>query len=228
MRVINLSLILFTLLLSACSSDRQGAIATDPSSGKEVTVKDEPKQKKKVILFFGNSLTAGYGLEYDESFPSLIGERLDSLGKEYEVVNAGVTGETTATGSNRVKWVLERQPTHIFVLELGGNDGLRGVPVEETEKNLGKIIDVVREVNPETVIILAGMMVPPSMGPEYSNAFQKIFPRVAETKKVLLIPFLLDHVAGIDTLNLPDGIHPNAVGQKLVVENVWDVLKEVI
>lgn len=188
----------------------------------------EPKERKKVILFFGNSLTAGYGLESHESFPSLIQSRLDSLGMSYEVINAGVSGETTATGSNRVKWVLERQPVDVFVLELGANDGLRGTPVAETKKNLEKIIDTVRGIYPQAVIILAGMMVPPSMGPDYSAAFTKVFPEVAESKNVKLIPFLLDDVAGIDSLNLPDGIHPNAQGQKIVCDNVWETLEGVL
>lgn len=202
------------------SGENTDASTKEPDSGTE--------KRKKVLLFFGNSLTAGYGLESSESFPSLIQAKLDSLGFEYEVINAGVSGETTATGSNRVDWVVERQPVDIFVLELGANDGLRGVPVIETKKNLGIIIDKVRKAHPDVTILLAGMMVPPSMGPEYSSAFNKIFNEVAQEQKVTLIPFLLDGVAGIDSLNLPDGIHPNAAGEKIVAENVWQILKESI
>jgi acyl-CoA thioesterase I len=188
----------------------------------------ETPARKKVILFFGNSITAAYGLEPNESFTTLIQARLDSLGGNYEVINAGVSGETTATGSNRVTWVIERQPVDIFVLELGANDGLRGVPVKETKANLEKIIDIVRNTHPEVKIILAGMMVPPSMGPDYSRDFQKIFPEVAREKNVALIPFILENVAGIDTLNLADGIHPNATGEKIVMENVWRVLETML
>ncbi len=181
---------------------------------------------KKVILFFGNSLTAGFGLEGSQAFTTLIQERLDSMNMNYEVINAGVSGETTASGTNRVKWVIEKQPVDIFVLELGANDGLRGVPVTETRKNLEFIIDQVRELYPDVKIILAGMMVPPSMGTEYANAFRVMYPEVAKKKNTLLIPFILENVAGIDTLNLPDGIHPNVTGEKIVAENIWVVLKE--
>ena len=195
-----------------------------------VTTKEEVAvpAKTKVILFFGNSITAGYGLEISDAFTTLIQARLDSMNAGYEVINAGVSGETTASGANRVKWVLEKQPVDIFVLELGANDGLRGVPVTETRKNLEYIIDRVREHSPDVKIIIAGMMVPPSMGGDYSRQFQNLFPEVAKKKNVALIPFILDNVAGIDTLNLPDGIHPNKTGEKIVAENVWAILKEVI
>lgn len=215
--------LLFLLVSCGGNEEKPAPVAADTSASASTA-----NTKKRVILFFGNSLTAGYGLEHHESFPSLIQDRLDSLGMAYEVINAGVSGETTATGSNRVKWVMEQQPVDVFVLELGANDGLRGVPVTETKENLGKIIDTVREINPDVVILLAGMMVPPSMGPEYSAAFQKVFPEVATEKNVKLIPFLLDDVAGIDSLNLEDGIHPNATGQKIVRDNVWEILKGVI
>lgn len=185
-------------------------------------------EEEKVILFFGNSLTAGYGLDDpSKAFPGLIQERLDSLGYEqYKVVNAGLSGETTAGGLNRLDWVLERQPVDIFVLELGANDGLRGVNPEETRKNLKEMIEKVRKANPDVKIILAGMMVPPSMGPEYSKAFRQVFPEVAEEKNVTLLPFLLENVAGEPELNQGDGIHPTAEGQKILAENVWEVLED--
>lgn len=190
------------------------------------SVKEKNKEQKKVILFFGNSLTAGYGVEASEAFPTLIQKRLDSLGYNYEVINAGVSGETTATGVNRVDWVIEQQDVDIFVLELGANDGLRGVDTNETYRNLKKIIEKVRAMHPEVKIVLAGMMVPPSMGPDYSLNFQKIFPKVATEKNVELVPFLLQDIGGIDSLNQDDGIHPNPAGQKIMAENVWQVLKE--
>lgn len=222
-------LLAFSLIfILSCTDSTPPEQSGEAKNATVETANGEKKERKKVILFFGNSLTAGYGLESHESFPSLIQARIDSLGMSYEVINAGVSGETTATGSNRVKWVLERQPVDVFVLELGANDGLRGTPVAETKKNLEKIIDTVRSIYPQAVIILAGMMVPPSMGPEYSSAFTKVFPEVAESKNVKLIPFLLDDVAGIDTLNLPDGIHPNAQGQKIVCDNVWETLQTVL
>lgn len=187
------------------------------------------QQEEKVILFFGNSLTAGYGLAPSEAFPALIQQRLDSLGyKNYKVVNAGLSGETTAGGNQRLDWVLERQPVDVFVLELGANDGLRGVNPASTQQNLEEMIDKVRKVNPEAKIILAGMLVPPSMGQEYSRKFSQVFPEVAKKKNVKLVPFLLQDVAGERALNLGDGVHPNANGQKILARNVWEVLKEVI
>lgn len=189
----------------------------------------EQEQEEKVILFFGNSLTAGYGLDDpSESFPALIQEKLDSLGYDYKVVNAGLSGETTAGGNKRLDWVLERQPVDIFVLELGANDGLRGIDPTETKKNLEEMIEKARRAYPGVDIILAGMLVPPSMGPDYSKRFSQVFPEIAEEKEVLLIPFLLENVAGEKELNQGDGIHPTTEGQKIVAENVWEVLKDVV
>ncbi len=180
----------------------------------------------KVILFFGDSLTAGYGIELEEAFPSLIQQRLDSLGLDYTVINSGLSGETTAGGLNRINWVLN-QKVDVFVLELGANDGLRGIPLDQTKKNLQDIIDYVKKKNPETQIVLAGMQIPPNMGPEYTQEFRTIFPELAEKNDIPLIPFLLDGVAGIRELNLEDGIHPTPEGHKIVRENVWAILKEV-
>ena len=222
------TIIIILLILQSCSEPAENNSSTDL---KNELVSQEPaatEKPRKVILFFGNSITAAFGLESNQSFTHLIQARLDSLGYHYEVINAGVSGETTATGSSRVNWVIEKQPLDIFVLELGGNDGLRGVPVKETRKNLELIIDKVREIHPDAKILLAGMMVPPNMGPEYSKNFNKIFPELAQSKNVQLIPFILEHVAGIDSLNLPDGIHPNVQGEKIVMENVWMELKELL
>lgn len=200
------------------TSEDQSALAseTEPATVEET---NEP-----VILFFGNSLTAGYGLDPSEAFSSVIERKLDSLGLTYQVVNAGLSGETTASGNTRLDWVLERQPVDVFVLELGANDGLRGISPEETRSNLNAMIDKVQETYPQAQIVLSGMMVPPNMGPEYSDEFQKIFPEVAENQEIALIPFLLEDVAGEPELNLPDGIHPTAEGHQIVAENVWKVL----
>lgn len=183
---------------------------------------------KKYIVFFGNSLTAGYGLDPSEAFPALIQNRLDSLGLLYTVVNAGLSGETTASGVNRVDWVISQQPVDVFVLELGGNDGLRGIPVEETRKNLLAIIEKVRGKHPKAEIIIAGMLVPPNMGPKYSKDFQAVFPEVANEANVKLIPFILENVGGEKELNLEDGIHPTPEGHKLVMENIWPILKDIV
>ncbi len=179
---------------------------------------------KKIILFFGNSLTAGYGVEPPEAFPALIQALIDSLDLNYKVINAGLSGETTASGKNRIQWVL-RQKVDVFVLELGGNDGLRGISPEETRRNLQQIIDIVKAENSETLILLAGMQIPPNMGELYSAEFRQVFPDIAETNDALLIPFLLEGVGGEKELNQRDGIHPTAEGHKVVAQNVWSVLR---
>ena len=179
----------------------------------------------KVVLFFGDSLTAGYGIELEEAFPALIQVHMDSLGLDYTVINSGLSGETTAGGLNRINWVLN-QKVDVFVLELGANDGLRGIPLNQTRANLQAIIDEVKNKNPDTRIILAGMQIPPNMGPEYTGEFRKIFPELAQKNEIPLIPFLLDGVAGNPELNLEDGIHPTPEGHKIVTENVWNILKE--
>ncbi len=182
---------------------------------------------RKVILFFGNSLTAGMGLDPEDAFPAVIQNKLDSLQLDYEVINAGLSGETTASGKNRLSWVLN-QKVDIFVLELGANDGLRGIPLEETRKNLQAIIKTVQEKNPNTRIVLAGMQIPPNMGKAYTSEFRNIFPELAKRNKAALIPFLLDDVAGNPELNQDDGIHPTIDGQKIVADNVWEILKEMV
>jgi acyl-CoA thioesterase I len=177
-----------------------------------------------LIMFYGTSLTAGLGLEQEQAYPALIQKKIDSLDLPYQVVNAGLSGETTAGGRSRLDWVLN-QDVDVFVLELGANDGLRGVPVEESKRNLQAIIDAVRENNPGVKIIIAGMQMPPNFGPEYTRAFSNMFPELAEENDVLLIPFILENVGGIPELNQRDGIHPTAEGQRIMAETVWSVLK---
>jgi acyl-CoA thioesterase-1 len=189
--------------------------------------KTDTKIAQKTILFFGNSLTAGYGIEQEDSFAGLTQARLDSLQIDYRVINGGLSGETTAGGLSRLDWFLEDEPT-IFVLELGGNDGLRGIIPSESKKNLLGIIEKVQTKYPETKIILAGMQIPPNMGQEYTDEFKKIYPQIATEKNVTLIPFLLEGVAGNPNLNLPDGIHPTEAGHKIVSETIWIYLKELI
>lgn len=177
----------------------------------------------KVIMFFGDSLTAGYGLSTNEAFPSLLERKLVKKGKTVKVINAGLSGETSAGGLSRLDWVL-RQPIDVFVLELGANDGLRGLPVEQTQKNLEAIIARVKTKYPKVKVVIAGMMVPPNMGADYSDRFQKIFPAIAKKTDATLIPFLLEDVAGNEELNLSDGIHPNVEGHKIVANNVFKVI----
>lgn len=182
---------------------------------------------KKVIVFYGNSLAAGYGLDPSQAFPALIGKRIDSLGLPYKVVNAGLSGETSAGGKSRISWVL-RQPADIFVLELGGNDGLRGLPLTSTRENLQAIMDTVRRKNPEATIVIAGMQIPPNLGTNYTKEFRELFKQLADKNKAILIPFLLEGVGGIPRLNQADGIHPTAEGHRIVAENVWKVLEPVV
>ena len=218
----------FSLLGVGCQSPSQPA-AEETASAETTTVADnDTTQAEKVILFFGNSLTAGYGLEPSEAFPALIQQKLDSLGYDYRTVNAGLSGETTASGLSRLDWVLERQPVDVFVLELGANDGLRGLEPTETQRNLAAIIDQARAANPQVVIVLAGMLVPPNMGNAYTERFQQVFPAVAEAQNVTLIPFLLEGVAGEPKLNQADGIHPTVKGQQIVAENVWETIKPLL
>ncbi|NGP76014.1 arylesterase [Balneolaceae bacterium YR4-1] len=181
----------------------------------------------KKILFFGDSITAGYGLEEEQAFPALVQEKIDSLGWNFEAVNAGLSGETSAGGLRRVDWML-RQDFSIFVLELGGNDGLRGIDLESTKQNLISIIEKVRDKKPEAKIILTGMQVPPNLGPDYTTEFREMYPEIAEEKNVTLIPFLLEEVGGNPELNQADGIHPTAKGHEIIAETVWDTLKPIL
>lgn len=219
--------LLLSLTIVGCSQTE--STTEQIEAGQENVVGDQPakKEETKVILFFGNSLTAGYGLEPQQAFPALIQQRLDSLNLPYKVVNAGVSGETTAGGKSRIDWLLKK-PVDIFVLELGANDGLRGIDPESTYRNLKTIIEKVRAKNPEVEIVLAGMQLPPSMGQQYTREFGEVFTRLQKDENVILIPFLLEGVGGNPELNQNDGIHPTEEGQKILAENVWDALEEIV
>lgn len=219
-----LSAVLFLgVAVVSCSEKKAETTQTEVIS--ETTI--ETKSDQKIILFFGNSLTAAYGIDPEDGFAGLTQQRIDSLGLDYKVINGGLSGETTAGGLSRLDWFLEEKP-EVFILELGGNDGLRGIKLTETKNNLLKIIDKVRSKFPETKIILAGMQIPPNMGQEYASEFTAMYPAVAEEKKVILIPFLLENVGGIPELNLPDGIHPTEEGHQIVFETIWPYIKREI
>jgi acyl-CoA thioesterase-1 len=175
----------------------------------------------------GDSIAAGHGVDPAEAFPGLLQERINEKKLPYEVVNAGVSGDTTAGGVRRMPWLLKRK-MDVLVLELGGNDGLRGITPKETRANLEKIIDLAREKNPDVQIIVAGMQMPQNMGEEYTREFREVFPAVAKEKQTKLIPFLLEGVGGKADLNLPDRIHPNPEGHKIIAETVWTVLKPLL
>jgi acyl-CoA thioesterase-1 len=181
----------------------------------------------KVILFFGDSLTAGYGLSPDQAFPALIEKNCTSNATPCKAINAGLSGETSAGGLSRIDWVL-RKPIDVFVLELGANDGLRGLPLDQTKKNLQAIIDKVKGKYPKVKIVIAGMLVPPNMGPDYTSRFREIFPELAQKNNATLIPFLLKDVAGHEKLNLGDGIHPNPEGHRIVADNVYKILNPLL
>jgi len=220
---------IFVFLFAACTNNPTEKAVKPTESAESVSSSgDEGSTERKVVLFFGNSLTAGYGVDPELRFTSLIQEKMDSLSYPYEVVNAGVSGETTASGNSRLDWVIKQQDVEIFVLELGANDGLRGIPTEETRKNLIEMIEKVKKKNSGTDILLTGMMVPPNMGEDYSKSFRQIFPEIAQDKNVSLMPFLLKDVAGESELNLEDGIHPNKKGHQIVAENLWPYLKDLL
>jgi len=182
---------------------------------------------KKRLVVLGDSITAGYGLDggTTEAYPALIQKKIDDAGLAYTVVNAGVSGDTTAGGLRRVDWALGKDGADVLMVALGGNDGLRGISPEQTEKNLSGIVAKARAKNPEMKILIAGMQMPANMGPDYTDAFKALFPKVAETEKTALLPFLLDGVGGDPKLNQDDAIHPTAEGQKIIAEKVWEALK---
>jgi acyl-CoA thioesterase-1 len=182
---------------------------------------------ERVILVLGDSITAGYGLDLSQAYPALLQQRIDSRGWRFKVVNAGQSGDTSAGGLNRLDWLL-RNRIDVLVLELGANDGLRGLPTETTRKNLQAIIDRTRKKYPDARIVIAGMKVPPNMGRDYGDKFEAVYPALARANKATLIPFILEGVGGVRELNLPDGMHPTAKGHEIVAGNVWKVLEPVL
>ncbi len=179
------------------------------------------------IVFLGDSLTAGYGLDPDQAFPALLDARLSAEGIDATVVNAGVSGDTSAGGLRRLDWVLG-PPTDVLVVALGGNDGLRGLPPEELASNLTEIIRSARESHPGITVLLAGMQMPASMGADYQRRFASVFSEVADETGAVFVPFLLQGVAGEKEMNLPDGIHPNAKGQAMIAETLWPFLNDAV
>ena len=221
------SALLLALLAAGCQADSTSSATTKAAPA--ATAAETPAAKgQQTILFFGDSITAGLGVDPEEAYPALIENRVDSLHLPYAVVNAGLSGETTAGGRSRVNWVLSRQPVHVFVLELGGNDGLRGLPLSDTRKNLQAIIDTVRQQAPQAKIVLAGMQIPPNMGPAYAADFKKLYADIAAKNHLVLIPFLLEGVGGIARLNQRDGIHPTPEGHRLVARTVWRTVQPLL
>ncbi len=204
------------------------AIAASPSlvnppreaRGSELLPADRP-----CIVAFGNSLTAGLGVARDESYPARLQRTLDEAGYAYRVVNAGVSGDTTAGGARRVSWILKNKPT-IVILELGGNDGLRGLSLSETKANLEQIIQQLQQAS--VTVILAGMKLPPNYGQDYTDGFEALFKELAKQYRLMLIPFFLDGVAGSSSLNQADGIHPTGEGYRIIVDRIFPLLKPLL
>ena len=220
---------LLALTLGACTSSptAENATSSPAVSAAQAPAAAAATTTKKRLLFFGNSLTAGLGVEPEEAFPALVGQKIDSLKLDYEVINAGLSGETTAGGRSRVGWIL-RQPVAVFVLELGGNDGLRGLPLTATRQNLQGIIDTVRRRSPGAQIVLAGMQIPPNLGQSYAADFKALYQEIAAKNHLALIPFLLQGVGGDRKLNQADGIHPTPAGHRIVARTVWTVLQPLL
>lgn len=177
------------------------------------------------IVAFGDSLTAGLGVRADESYPAQLQKRLDALEYPYRVINAGVSGDTTAGGLRRVPWILNNKPA-LVILELGANDGLRGLDVDQTKNNLQQIVERLRGAG--TTVVLAGMKLPPNYGRDYITRFEAIYPALAQEYQLPLIPFFLEGVGGASSLNQADGIHPTKEGYEIIVEQVLRVLKPVL
>jgi len=198
------------------ASDSVAATATTPRT-----------DGRKTILFVGTSLTAGYGIDPQQAYPALIQRRIDSLGLNYDAVNAGVSGETSAGALHRMDWLL-RQPVDVFVLETGANDGLRGLPVDSLRSNIQHILDDVKRAHPRAKILLVGMEALPNMGSQYAARFRRVYEELARSNQVELLPFLLRGVAGVDSLNQPDMVHPNPRGAAVVAETVWAALRPLL
>jgi len=215
------------LLLAACAggeprTSRPAESAPAASVADSARPADQP-----TVVFLGTSLTAGLGLDPDSAYPAVVQRLIDSAGRHFTVVNAGVSGESSAGALRRIDWILKSPPA-VLVIETGANDGLRGQNPDSTRANIQAIIDRVRTTAPRTRIILAGMEAPPNLGLEYVRRFRTLFPDLARANHITLIPFLLYRVGGVDSLNQPDGIHPNAAGARIVAQNVWKVLEQVL
>lgn len=227
---------LLVIALAACAGGTgenkpatQGSAQSAGSSGALADSANDPSARgdRPVILFLGTSLTAGLGLDPDSAYPALIQRKLDSAGLQFEVVNAGVSGETAAGLLRRLDWVL-RRPASVIVVETGANDGLRGQTAASTKATIGKILDRIAKEQPSASVLLVQMEAPTNLGARYTRAFHDMYPTVAREHGVTLLPFLLDSVAGVPSLNQADGIHPNNRGERIVAENVWRELKKIV
>lgn len=221
---LSVSFIFLAALGAACSAAKYERRA-DGSSAKPLVTPQAQAQKPKIIAF-GDSLTAGFGLAEKESYPFLLQQKLKADGYDYEVVNAGVSGDTSLGGLERADWVLEQENAKILILELGANDLLRGLPPAKMKENLDKIIRKAKSKNID--VLLCGMLAPPTSGSDYQREYTMVFPDLADEHDVEFLPFLLDGIALRKELNQPDGIHPNAEGEKIMTENIYKALKPML
>lgn len=213
---------LVALALAGCGADERTPSADDGPPPPRLV-----EGARDRVVFLGTSLTAGLGLDPDQAYPALVQRKIDSAGLPYEAVNAGVSGETSAGARRRIDWVL-REPISVLVIETGANDGLRGLEVDSLRSNIQAIIDEARRLSPPPVIILVGMRAPPNLGFGYTRRFREVYSDLAEENDLPLVPFLLEGVAGVSSLNQADMIHPSAEGQQRMADIVWKVLEPVL
>ncbi len=224
-KALTLARIVLPFALVACSEDPHQATLPSLAIAESPANPSSETAVAPLVVFLGDSLTAGSGLAEGEAYPALIKARLAREGHPVRIVNAGVSGDTSAGGLARLDWMLSQHPD-IVVVALGGNDGLRGLPVDDLERNLSAIVTRSRDAGAR--VLLAGMLVPPNYGPDYAREFAEVYPRVAKDNDVALVPFLLEGVGGQVALNQADGIHPNARGQAIVADNVLKGLSSLL
>jgi acyl-CoA thioesterase-1 len=220
------------VIVGACggAGSEQGAresAAGSPAPAASAPATPRAADAPRRVVFVGTSLTAGLGLDPDSAYPALIARKADSAGIRIQVTNAGVSGETSAGALRRIDWVL-REPADVVVLETGANDGLRGLRVDSTRANIEGVVERIRAAQPAARVVLVQMEAPPNFGTAYTTEFRAMFPAVAEKYQLTLVPFLLDRVAGVASLNQQDGIHPNEAGERIVAENVWRAIRPVL
>lgn len=217
-------------VMIGCGGDGRNSASADGSDSADVgadSAEEVATDERATVLVLGTSLTAGLGLQPEDAYPALLQERVDSLGLPYRIVNAGVSGETSAGALRRLDWLM-RQDFDVLVLETGANDMLRGMDLDSTRANIQRIVGRVRAERPDTEIVLAGMLAPPNLGKEYTDQFREMYVELAEENDLALIPFLLRGVGGIPEMNQADGIHPNEEGARAVADNVWEVLGPIL
>jgi acyl-CoA thioesterase I len=228
-RLSALAFALLAVLSGACSRsapEGQPAAAPQESAPPPAHAATPDDSGRPKIVALGDSLTAGYGLLEMQAYPALLQKKLDEDGYDWEVVNAGVSGDTSAAGLQRLDWALQEQNVRVLILELGANDGLRGLPADQMKKNLAAIVEAAQ--TRRIAVLLVGMEAPPNYGPEYASSFRQVYRDLARQYNVIFVPFMLDKVAGIATLNQADGIHPNIEGTHIVAETLWHALRPMV